>query len=249
MASRGSTWRRGPCPPSLGPPVRAPLTIQPSNLVGLSMSAKKTPAPCFNCGAPSETRDHVPPKGVFPTPRPKQLITVPACRKCNNVTKLDDEYFRWLVATLGDQTASSDALINERILPRFKQNPALLHSIMQKSTVVDVFSPGGIWLERRPAFNFDRPRIQRVVEKIVRGLYFHEFGERLTDARVEDFVLNPDQLSNEDKEYVTSLPVRQVAPDVFSYRCERDPEDPRHSGWFLMFFYPKTLFFTMTTPA
>lgn len=65
------------------------------------MSHRKQAGPCFNCGAPSETRDHVPPKGVFPAPRPKQLITVPACRKCNNSTKLDDEYFRWFVATVG----------------------------------------------------------------------------------------------------------------------------------------------------
>jgi hypothetical protein len=40
-----------------------------------------------------------------------------------------------------------------------------------------------------------------------------------------------------------------VAPDVFSYRFDRDEAEPRNSAWFLMFFFPKALFFTMTTPA
>jgi len=210
---------------------------------------KEPPIPCFNCGAHSQTRDHIPPRGVFPTPRPKTLITVPACHACNSESKLDDEYFRWFVASVGDQTEASDALIQERIIPRFRERPALLKTIMEKSKVVDVFSKGGIWLERRPAFEFDRPRIQRVVAKIVRGLYLHEFGERLEGARVEDFVLNPEDLSEEDKAYITSLPAKGAAPDIFSYRCQRDPEDARRSGWFLMFFFPKTLFFTMTSHA
>ena len=120
---------------------------------------------------------------------------------------------------------------------------------MKKSQIVDVYSPAGIWLGKRPAFEFDRPRIQAVIERTVRGLYLHEFGERLQNARVEDFVLNPEQLSDEDKAYITSLPARDVAPDVFSYRCQRDETEPRNSGWFLMFFYPKALFFTMTTPG
>ena len=105
------------------------------------------------------------------------MITVPACRKCNNSSKLDDEYFRWFVATVGDQTAPSDALIKDRVLPRFRESPALLHAIMQKSRFVDVYSPAGLWLGKRPAFEFERPRIQAVIERTVRGLYLHEFGE------------------------------------------------------------------------
>lgn len=186
---------------------------------------------------------------MFPRPRPKQLITVPACRQCNNSSKLDDEYFRWFVATVGDQTSSSDTLIHDSIVPRFRESPALLRRIMQGARFVDVASPGGIWLGKRPAFEFDRPRIQAVIDKTVRGLYFHEFCERLVDARVEDFRLNPYEFTDEDKAYLTSLPVRDVAPDVFSYRCERDLAEPRHAGWLLMFFFPKTLFFTLTTPS
>jgi 5-methylcytosine-specific restriction endonuclease McrA len=51
---------------------------------------------CAYCGDVGIiTRDHVPPKGIFPKPRPANLITVPACSKCHSQqTSRDDEYFR-----------------------------------------------------------------------------------------------------------------------------------------------------------
>jgi hypothetical protein len=53
-----------------------------------------TAASCAYCGAAADlTRDHVPPRVVFPKPRPKDLITVPACRPCNVSAGPDDEYF------------------------------------------------------------------------------------------------------------------------------------------------------------
>jgi len=199
---------------------------------------------CFNCGRPADTRDHVPPKGVFPRPRPTTLITVPACKTCNELTKLQDEYFRWLVATVGDATPEAVKLIGQRILPRFREKPALLREIMKGARQVDVYSPGGIWVGREPAFEYDRGRIQPVVEKTVKGLYFHEFGQRLEMAVVKDFVLNP-KIPEENIPAVAGLPLRDVAPGVFGYRFYCDPNEKRASLWLLMFF-EKTLFFTIT---
>ena len=49
---------------------------------------------CIYCQTnPKETNDHVPPKGLFREPRPSNLITVPACLKCNNGFSGDDDYF------------------------------------------------------------------------------------------------------------------------------------------------------------
>jgi hypothetical protein len=62
---------------------------------------------CYLCGVELEknvnrTRDHVPPEGLFPLPLPSDLITVPACRKCNNSKCVDEEFFR-LIATTGER--------------------------------------------------------------------------------------------------------------------------------------------------
>jgi hypothetical protein len=40
------------------------------------------------------TRDHIPPKGIFPTPRSNDLITVPSCASCNRAACESDELFR-----------------------------------------------------------------------------------------------------------------------------------------------------------
>ena len=50
---------------------------------------------CAYCGSKENlTDDHVPPKNLFPKPRPSNLISVPACTSCHSNTSKDDEYFR-----------------------------------------------------------------------------------------------------------------------------------------------------------
>jgi hypothetical protein len=58
-------------------------------------------------GAASTTMDHVPPKALFPPPRPK-LITVPACEICNGSASDAEEKFKvYISAKSGIDTPSS----------------------------------------------------------------------------------------------------------------------------------------------
>jgi len=211
------------------------------------MCQNKPKESCVFCGSRASTRDHVPPQGIFPDPKPTDLITVPACDVCNSASKLDDEYFRWLVATGSYGNGDALALIKKRIIPKFHRRPALLRQIMKGATQVDVHSEGGIYLGRQPAFLFDRSRIQVVIDKTVRGLYYHECGIALPkNAIVGSFVLNP-IFHDKFKEVICSLPLHDIGSGVFSYRYWVDNETPEESFWFLMFF-DKTLFLTKTEP-
>jgi hypothetical protein len=61
---------------------------------------------CYLCGSTvGMTRDHIPPKGLFPRPRPSNLHTVPCCHSCNNRASKDDEYFRLSVSSLINRNA------------------------------------------------------------------------------------------------------------------------------------------------
>lgn len=61
---------------------------------GAGAGVNPTDFDCVYCGRTTDpTRDHVPPRAVFPKPRPKNLVTVPACRPCNSSAAADDEYF------------------------------------------------------------------------------------------------------------------------------------------------------------
>ncbi len=212
------------------------------------MGQKKYKGECVFCGNPATTRDHVPPQGVFPDPKPTDLITVPACESCNLRTTLDEEYFRWLVATGSAESENAVKLVKERILPKFQRRPAFLHHVMKGATRVDVHSEDGIYLGKKPAFHFDRHRIQVVIEKIVRGLYFRELDVVLPQSTiVGDFVLNP-IFAKGFKEVICALLLQNVGKDVFSYRYWANKELLEESSWFLMFF-DKTLFFTKTEPS
>lgn len=208
---------------------------------------KKQQKDCYMCGKPAECRDHVPPQGIFPDPKPTDLITVPSCKQCNEGSKLDDEYFRWFVATGSSEDPEATRLIKERIIKRFRERPALLKTIMKGAVKVNTYSRGGIFLKQRPGFYFgrQRPRIQRIIEKITKGLFRHEKGYRLGDRYfVEDFSLNPD-ISDTEIEKIISLPLKEIGGRVFSYRYAQCSEDDEITMWFLLFFN-QMLIMTMT---
>jgi hypothetical protein len=81
---------------------------------------------CAYCGAPSpETRDHIPPRGVFPSPRPGDLITVPSCRPCNQGASARDERFlAYLSIQVGIDTPVTTRLWDQ-VLPGIRRNRRL----------------------------------------------------------------------------------------------------------------------------
>jgi hypothetical protein len=52
---------------------------------------------CYWCGEAATSREHVPPKGLFPQGKNNQLITVPSCEKHNEALSDVDEKFRVFV--------------------------------------------------------------------------------------------------------------------------------------------------------
>jgi hypothetical protein len=134
---------------------------------------------CAYCGAPSSTVDHVPPGSFFPRPRPSDLITVPSCVACNNRSSADEEYF--LNVLMSHHRAEGpfvDALRAERFAET-KKNPRTLRMarhMLSRVRMIRVQAPEGEQL--RPALKGIRAdRLERVFEKICRGLYFREYGE------------------------------------------------------------------------
>ncbi len=56
---------------------------------------------CYVCGRPgADTRDHVIPESFFPTPKPNNLITLPAHYSCHD--RLGEEYVRSILAGLAE---------------------------------------------------------------------------------------------------------------------------------------------------
>ena len=140
------------------------------------MSKKATT--CAYCGNRATTRDHIPSRKFFPQPRPDNLITVPACSSCNNGTSADEEYFLLRVlasdgAITPEAAAVSEELFEGILSPRRVRTLASFRSEMHWRPRI---SPAGVITGRDLEYPLDRNRVRRVMEKILRGLYFHEFG-------------------------------------------------------------------------
>jgi hypothetical protein len=60
--------------------------------------------------------DHVPPKGLFPEPRPNNLITVPCCFQCNNKHSGFDERLRIVASMPFDRNKAGQKILDEKVM-------------------------------------------------------------------------------------------------------------------------------------
>ena len=134
---------------------------------------------CIYCGTSGEiTRDHVPPKNLFPKGT-LGLVTRPACQKCNNEAKLDDEYFR-LNITLRHDIANtppdSDVTLESIAKLYAPEKLGLALRMLSQRREFKVESPAGEHLGWVPGMSVDSARIRRVLRRTVRGLFSAHMG-------------------------------------------------------------------------
>ena len=112
---------------------------------------------CAICGEQNATtRDHVPPKSIFPTPRPNHLVTVPCCFDCNNgASELDDLFKVYLSLQAAGTNEIATALFEKKTLRTLERNQRLLNTINEQSTRVKITndegeteSRMGVWSEK-----------------------------------------------------------------------------------------------------
>lgn len=142
---------------------------------------------CYLCGEPIEEQDkdndHVIAKQFFLKRLRKKfnlnkLITLPAHKQCNKEYQPDEDYFFLTIGGVTDDTPITTEVwydIRRRIKrPESKRlNQKILNQIE--------FNPktnGGIDVPYA-AMNYETEKVNRVIWKIVRGLYLIEFGKIL----------------------------------------------------------------------
>jgi hypothetical protein len=146
-------------------------------IVGNDIKKKR----CYLCGEnEADSRDHIPPKNIFlPKLRGKgeDLITVPAHSKCNGAYSKDDEYFRFFLSIPGywnDENARE--LWKTKIFQSLQKPKANRYKqyLLALIKPIQLFSPSGIYLGESAQIKIDSKRINRVVERIARGIFYKE---------------------------------------------------------------------------
>ncbi len=137
------------------------------------------------------TREHIPPKNLFLKPRPKNTITVWTCKQCNSGYALDEEYFRVYITAGAQPDSEGYRLWDEKVVSStLRRSPALQQKLSNDMDMIQEhhkshplrLDSGNLAPEELVpyALPFDAERIERVVEKIVRCLYFKHFKSVLS---------------------------------------------------------------------
>lgn len=212
------------------------------------MSQNNGPQRCAICGIRNATTsDHVPPKAIFPKPRPADLITVPSCFQCNNSASKQDEEFRvFLSLQLGMETPITRKLWKDAALRSLHHNQRLKNHIINNSWEVDIKTPAGIFLKKQRAVTMPARAHNSVLDRTVRGLYFHHFGHIL-GTRVACRVARLYGLSGEIESILEMMEFGSIGGDALIYRYGRASDSPLDSMWLLLF-YRRYLVLVETRP-
>jgi len=171
------------------------------------------------CDEKSATGDHIPPKGLFTTSirNDCKFLIVPACKMHNEGSKLDDEYFRTVMAVGSPKADAALKLIDERIMPS-DSSMSVIKSLDRIAQPVQIKNPDGT-VEDGYKFEIDKQRFQKIVDKIAKGLYWATNGKRLPeDYEVAPYLWNP-AFAEEQKRIIGTLPILFVGhPKVFEFR-------------------------------
>ena len=222
---------------------------------------------CVYCGLEEpdvrdRTRDHIPPKNLFPEPRPSNLITVPCYRSCNKSASTDDEYFRWVLIVRNQAGEHPDAqkVFDGSVLRSIGRPEAMGFSTLLQNNTYDlpVYTEGGIYIGETGGFKVDHARVNRVAARIIQGLYSDRYKSRLPDSH-KTVCWNDAILAVENQEWVGKFkaffgplilepPERVIGNNVFEYWFQASIDDENSTFWILRFYEDMT-FFGGTTSA
>lgn len=205
---------------------------------------------CVYCGKKRTiTDDHIPPKNIFSRPRPDNLITVPSCHICNNDSSLDDEYFWITMSVRQDVYNHPDISQNKDVINRAINHPnkyKFRQSLENSIEVCNAFSNSGLYLGKKHYLNVHLERLNRVVERIIKGLYFHHThsilsNECITIAYITDCFISFEgtEIWEKIKDLFEILQYEQtniIGNNIFEYKFKIVSDDNKNSLWILKFY-------------
>jgi hypothetical protein len=199
--------------------------------------------PCAFCGKPGTTRDHVPPQGLFGSPLPSNLITVPACHACNKGADKDDEYMARFAMVNGAEHSADGVEVGQKVLRAIRKPNASAKrmELYRSMSPVQVHTPGGLYLGPSFTLRLDGERLKRIMTKIIKGMFWTLRKERLPDD-YETYAHPVGAFPPDDARSATErniLPFREstIGNGAFAYRwVVLEDVDRNISAWRFVFY-------------
>jgi hypothetical protein len=181
------------------------------------------PQICYLCGKTllggDINRDHVPPKQFYPSEILSNfnlnLLTLPVHKNCNSSYKHDEDYFCASMACTTDSLTGKSKMKDLR--RTFNSQPGQRLAIKVygefKDQIGHIVLPDGVGAKQ-----FDGARIWRIIWKITRGLYLHEFKKILPDNTPKKFISFDYNKVPDGVDPLLNQPEHGEFPSVFAYK-------------------------------
>lgn len=196
---------------------------------------------CIFCGKIADTREHIPAKQFFKGTPAKSLITVPSCKTCNKGFQKDEDFFRqFYVSMIMDKSPEAKTLFMNEISRAILRSPALAHQMFSQMKLIDAYTTSRIYLGKKTMYrvsDLDKDRIDRIVKKIIQGLFFNRFGVLLPKDWIIKIIWITPKVEKDLKlqELAKTLIWDVIKEDGFAYGIQYVPETYQ-SVWILDFF-------------
>lgn len=206
---------------------------------------------CVYCGTSNpETKDHIPPKNLFPQPRP-ELVTVPCCEKCHKPTSLDDEIFRNMLTMSRNAEYHPDIpKILDKVHRSFER-PEHLNMVKSLIATIEKVDLVGSSKENY-SYRAEVERMDKVVSRIVRGLFWHENRKiypiegQITVYCLEFINFDNRSLFNKYNHIFIQTPTKTMGNKVFQYKIAKLSEEYLEMWW--MCFYESIIYYAFLIP-
>ena len=184
---------------------------------------------CIYCGGQASEREHVPPRSLLERPFHQNLATLPACSKCNRGFSLDEEYFIVLLSQIGTSRSLQDRIVEGGSVDRALERN---HNLDDRITSALYPDEGG-----RVMIQPEIDRVNRVIRKIILGLYVLRYGQVPpldSVVGVEAYPYNIDEMRPADAFVATHTERFQpkrwkaVQKGIFSYIFVRTDKSSSH---------------------
>ncbi len=180
-------------------------------------------------------REHVPPRSLF-IEGTSDLITIPSCMECNNLTSHHDENFKISMGLyLGSFSPAfwqeTRASLNKNEIRKAKRS-----HILENTSPLLTKSPIGLWGHR---VLVERQPIDLVIRKIAKGLHWHFTNVVLSsEADVDIILFNQGQIIDPDTQKNFDQFGRKltVANGAFQAHYALVPNEDHASLWKFSFY-------------
>ncbi len=186
-----------------------------SHLPNAVASGKKL---CVYCDKDATTQDHTPPRCLLKRPLPSNLLTLPACQKCNTGFSFDEEVVRSILTLV----SSHPDLIAER-QGSGRLSRALARNERLRNVIGQSYRDGKYHFTSEIFTSFER-----VLRKTVQGLYFGYYNkivenDQLAILRIDNHsATTPMELAEEFRPSplvdITDQPLPDITPNSWPVR-------------------------------